>query len=141
MFNKTMLALTAAALIGSASAAFSYEDPESRIGDKYPWLDQTSRTFTARNIGGPYVPVRQVARLDQPYPEDVEARTGDKYPSLEQTAPPTSAARVLNARVSMRQAQRVQYYEDAESRTTQFDSVSPQSRNVEYVSRRVRPRG
>ena len=118
MFNKRLIALTAAVIVGSASAAFSYDDPESRIGDKYPWLDQSSRPILSRNVGGPYVPARQLAGLDQRMVEDVESRVADRYPTLEPNIPPQSAGSILRARVSMRQGQYsvLTSYADPESR-------------------------
>ena len=41
MLNKTIIALTTATVVASASAAFAYEDPENKIGDRYPFLEQT----------------------------------------------------------------------------------------------------
>lgn len=132
MFNKSMIALTAAVIVGSASAAFSYDDPESRIGDKYPFLEQQpSRTIAVRNIGGPYLPVRSTVSLNQPLPEDVEAQIADKYPTLEPAAPPASAASILRTRVAMRQAETslLTIYEDPESRVADkyplLERISP----------------
>ena len=144
MLNKSIIAITAIVVLGSVSAAIAYEDPENRIGDRYSWLDQSSRTYSARNFGGPYVPARQVYSLDQPMIEDVEARIGDRYPALEQTTPRFSAARALNDRVAMRQV-RV-YYEDPAShigdKYPPLGRVSPQRSGGVYVveRRQAKPR-
>ena len=39
MFSKTKIALSAIAILGSASAVFATEVPENRIGDRYPFLE------------------------------------------------------------------------------------------------------
>lgn len=41
MLIKTKIALSALAVVGFASAALAGEVPESRIGDRYPQLEQT----------------------------------------------------------------------------------------------------
>lgn len=96
MFNKTMIALATVAIVGSATAALSYEDPEYKIGDRYPALDQS--TPMARNIGAPYVAGRSTVTWNQAPVEDPEYRLADRYPNLGATVPSVSAARVLAAR-------------------------------------------
>ncbi len=134
--KKLMTALASVTLV--SSMAYAYEDPESRIGDRYPSLDQSSRTVTSRNIGGVYVPALGLARLDQPMSEDVEARVGDRYPRLEQTTPPFSAARVVNARV---EGPAIVYYEDPESRLSDRYPQHPQFARVSSPRSSVVQRG
>ena len=97
MSNKTIIALTAATVLASASAsaAFAYEDPENKIGDRYPFLEQTyqsntsSRAASAR-ISAPrsVMPawafnLNQFSNANQ-YANDVpENKIGDRYPLLE----------------------------------------------------------
>ena len=55
MLNKTMIVLSAAVVLGSASAAFAYEAPENKIGDRYPFLEQvyqpiSASKFAVRNV-------------------------------------------------------------------------------------------
>jgi hypothetical protein len=40
MLNKTMIAVAAGVIFSSASTAIAYEDPENKIGDRYPLLEQ-----------------------------------------------------------------------------------------------------
>ena len=112
MLNKTMISLTAAIVLGSASAAFSYEDPENKIGDRYPFLEQayqpSSSSRTARNV----MP-RQAARFAQYSNEDPENKIGDRYPALELAYQPT-ASKSLGRYVAARQvAASVQYANEA----------------------------
>ena len=48
--NKTLIALSAAALFGSVSAALAYEAPENKIGDRYPVLEQTYAPTAVRPL-------------------------------------------------------------------------------------------
>lgn len=41
MFTKTTIVLSAVLAFGVASAALAAEAPESKIGDRYPFLEQT----------------------------------------------------------------------------------------------------
>ena len=70
MFNKTMITLTAAIVLGSASAAFAYESPENKIGDRYPFLEHVYQANSANRSAGRYLAdrvmmPRQVANLSQ----------------------------------------------------------------------------
>ena len=140
MFSKTITMLAAITIVGTASGAFAYDDPDNRIGDRYPWLDASSRSVAARNIGAPYVPARGLARLDQPMPEDVEARIGDRYPGLERNAAPGGAARLLSARFAMRQSAVAANYDDPAGRISdrypQLERISPQRGGGVYVTAR-----
>jgi hypothetical protein len=112
MTKKIIIALSAI-LIGSASGALAYEDPENKLGDRYPLLEpgyrsvmpSMSRQFASRNpfgnddlenkIGDRYprlepgyrpnlaLTPRQVAGRDRMEIEDPESRIADKYPLLE----------------------------------------------------------
>lgn len=116
MFSKTMIALAAIAIVGSASVALSYEEPEYKLADRYPFLDRSASMV--RNIGAPYVAGRSMVTRNQGPIEDPEYRLADRYPSLEPTAPPATAANVLTARFAMRQAASttLSYAEDPEYR-------------------------
>ena len=114
MFNKTMIALAAAAIVGSVSAALSYEDPEYRLADRYPFLDQSQSAV--RNIGGPYVVGRSMVSLNKSTTEDAEWHIGDRYPTLDTSAPSSTAASVLTTRLAIRQAAATTGSEDPEYR-------------------------
>ncbi len=114
MFNKTMIVLAAAAVVGSASAALSYEEPEYKLADRYPFLDQSQRAV--RNIGAPYVVGRSMVSLNKGTAEDAEWHIGDRYPTLDTSAPSSTAASVLTTRFAIRQAAATTGYEDPEYR-------------------------
>ena len=40
MLTKSMMILSAALIVGSASAGLAYEAPENRFGPNYPWLEK-----------------------------------------------------------------------------------------------------
>jgi hypothetical protein len=98
MLNKTMIMLTAAVVLSSASAAFAYEDPENRLGDRYPFLEQAYQPSQANKYAGRYVTPRQVVTLNQYSNEAVENKIGDRYPSLEQAYQPAATSRYVAAR-------------------------------------------
>ena len=76
--NKTLIALSAAALFGSLSAAQAYEAPENKIGDRYPFLEQTYAPIKSTWVGGTVMP-RQLVQYGNEAPENM---TGDRYPAL-----------------------------------------------------------
>jgi len=120
MLNKTMIAITAAVVLGSSSAAFSYEDVENRIGDRYPFLEQISTPVAANRLGSRNVMVRQVSSLALYSNEDVENKIGDRYPSLEQLASPAPterfAGRYLTSRLATNSISSQYAYDDPENR-------------------------
>jgi hypothetical protein len=75
--KKTMIALSALALLGTTSAAFAIEDPENRLGDRYPFLEQSAaaKVVAVRANAGRLVSV-----------EDPENQIGDRYPHLTMSA-------------------------------------------------------
>lgn len=98
MLNKTLIALSAVALLGTISVA-SANDVETQIGDKYPFLAKGWNPTAAK------------ASTKLAAYEDVESRIGDKYPALE----PSVASRVIALR---RADTRGGAYEEVESRIT-----------------------
>jgi hypothetical protein len=84
MFSKILISLTSAVVLGSASAAFAVEDPESRLADRYPFLEKVA---TTRGAAHKMVIARQsagaLANVEVP-----ENRIGDRYPWLEPGAKP-----------------------------------------------------
>ena len=114
--SKKIIMAAAAILLSSASGVLAYDDPESKISDRYPllepgyhWIPARAAGHVARlsrtavevpenKIGDRYpllepgyhwVPVltpSQVARLDRSAVEDPENRIGDRYPLLKQQA-------------------------------------------------------
>ena len=100
MLNKSIIVLTAAVILGSASAAFAYEDPENRIGDRYPFLEPTVAVNVLK-VAQNRMMVRQTTSGIQIAYDDPENRIGDRYPSLDQTTRSPSgvtAGRYLAAR-------------------------------------------
>ena len=76
--NKTLIALSAVAVLGAVSGAFAYEAPENKIGDRYPFLEQTYKPTTATRIAGG-IALPQQAQYGYQAPENM---IGDRYPSL-----------------------------------------------------------
>jgi hypothetical protein len=99
VLNKILIALTAAAVLGSASAAFAYEDPENRIGDRYPFLEQIANPAATAKFGDRYLMRRQVANLNRFANEEPESKIADRYPFLEpRVAPQRRMTRMVTAR-------------------------------------------
>ncbi len=73
--KKIIMALTAI-LLSSVSGTFAYDDPESKIGDRYPLLERSHRPLFALTSS-------QAARLDRSAVEDPENKLGDRYPLVE----------------------------------------------------------
>ena len=83
MLYKTMIGITAGVILSSASAAFAYEDPENRIGDRYPRLEQKYQPIsvsrsTARQVAPKLAPASVQYSSQAP-----ENKIGDRYPLLE----------------------------------------------------------
>ncbi len=99
--NKTLIALSAAALIGSVSASLAYEAPEDKLGDRFQSLEQTYKPTTARTVGGT-VMLRawhsQTTAAGAP-----EDKLGDRFASLEQVYQPVAASKVAVRKVMHRQ--------------------------------------
>ena len=91
MLNKTMIAITAGVILSSASAAFAYEDPENKIGDRYPFLEQRYTPVAATALRSTNLRVNQISNLAQYAYEAPENRIGDRYPFLEQRYTPVAA--------------------------------------------------
>lgn len=99
MLNKTLIALSAAAIIGSVSTAFAYEAPEHKIGDRYPFLEQTYKPTTqSRFVGGTVMP-RSVAQYGYEAPENM---LGDRYPAFATVYQPIASAKVSTRKVAIR---------------------------------------
>jgi len=82
MITKSIIALSALLVMSSASIAFTDEEPENKIGDRYPLLEQQYKPVVAnktRVMSAPKAP-----KLDQFINEDVDSRIADRYPLLEQ---------------------------------------------------------
>lgn len=97
--NKTLIALSAAAIIGSVSAAFAYEAPEHKLGDRYPFLEQTYKPTTeTRFVGGTVMP-RSVAQYGYQAPEHM---LGDRYQAFATVYQPIAASKVSTRKVAYR---------------------------------------
>jgi hypothetical protein len=90
MFTKYAVTLAALLVFGGTSVAVAIEDPESRIGDRFPFLEKIDRT-AAKPAAIQRGIVRQNAKLDLYRNETVENKIADRYPHLEQAAPPATA--------------------------------------------------
>jgi hypothetical protein len=97
MFTKYGVTLAALLVFGGTSVAVAIEDPENRIGDRYPFLEKVDRT-AARPIGILPVMGRQSTKLDLYRNEVVENKIADRYPHLEQLAGPTSPRQTVRVR-------------------------------------------
>jgi hypothetical protein len=91
MLYKTMIGMTAAVILSSASAAFAYEDPENKIGDRYPFLEQrytpvASATLRSSNLRG-----SRASNFAQYVYEAPENKISDRYPLLEMGYAPATA--------------------------------------------------
>lgn len=99
--NKTLIALSAAALISSVSASLAYEAPEDKLGDRFQFLEQTYKPTTARTFGGTVMPRawhNQATAAGAP-----EDKLGDRFASLEQVYQPVAASKVAVRNVMQRQ--------------------------------------
>ena len=92
MLNKTMIALTAATVLASASAAFAYEAPENKIGDRYPFLEQAYTSASTPKFVRANVMYRQASSFSQYSNEAPENKIGDRYPFLEASYQPSKSA-------------------------------------------------
>src|SRR5476651_113620 len=94
MLYKTMIGMTAAVILSSASAAFAYEAPENRDGDRYPFLEQkytpvASATLRSSNLRG-----SRASNSGQYAYEAPENKISDRYPMLEMGYAPVARNRV-----------------------------------------------
>jgi hypothetical protein len=110
MLTKATIALSALLVASATAAAFAYEDPENRIGDRYPLLEQGARPVQANNIGNRNLIARQFASVDQFSSEDPENRIGDRYPSLEPMARPVATQNFAGRYLVTRMAARADSY-------------------------------
>ena len=86
MLNKTIIVLTSVLTFGSVSASFAYEDPENKIGDRYPFLEQRDSAVTTTKATRTNLVRRQSNQRSgvAAYAvEDPENKIGDRYPFLE----------------------------------------------------------
>ncbi len=93
--TKTTLTLAVAAVIGAATAAIAYEDPEARMGDRYPWLEPGYQSMASR-IAVVTAGSGQAAAVDRLAYQEPENKIGDRYPWLEPVTP--VAARIAAGR-------------------------------------------
>ena len=98
MLNKTLIALSAAVVLGSVSASFGYEAPENKIGDRYPALEQTYKPTTTARVGGTVMP-RQQVQYGYQAPENM---IGDRYPALTTVYQTIASTKVVGPMVAQR---------------------------------------
>jgi len=97
MFSKYTIALTALLLIGGSTIALAYDDPESKISDRYPFLEKVDRS-PATSVGSQFGRTQPRMKLAGFVNEDVESKIADRYPALEQITAPTQSAVVTGPR-------------------------------------------
>src|SRR4029077_12041556 len=77
------LIFAAAAIAISSSAALAYEDPENKIGDRYPFLEQRYTPVAATMLRGTNLRVNRGSNFSQYAYEAPENQISDRYPFLE----------------------------------------------------------
>ena len=82
MSVKSTLTLAALLIVGATATAVAYEDPENKIGDRYPFLEQRYQPVATSSAAAKRMTVSQV---DRHASEDPENKIGDRYPFLEQS--------------------------------------------------------
>ena len=143
MLNRTTIALTAAVALGFAAAAFAYEEPENRIGDRYPFLELAVGPVQANSIGNTNLMVRQFAGVDQFAYEEPENRIGDRYPRLEPMARSISTNKFAGRYLATRYASNLTQiaYEEPENRIgDRYPFLEPQVASQRGSMRRVAAR-
>ncbi len=83
MFSKSTLALSATLIVSATSAAFAYEEPEHRLGDRYAFLAQMQQPVSTNIVAGKRMTIR-TANLSLYTNEVPEHRIADRYFFLEQ---------------------------------------------------------
>jgi hypothetical protein len=116
MLYKTMMGITAAVVLSSASAAVAYEDPENKIGDRYPFLEQRYTPVAATTLRGTNLRVSRASNLGQYAYEAPENKISDRYPLLEMSYAPVAANRVAVRYQSPRLASSSVAYEAPENK-------------------------
>jgi hypothetical protein len=116
MLYKTMMGITAAVVLSSASVAFSYEDPENKIGDRYPFLEQRYTPVAAAALRGINLRVSPASNLAQYANEAPENKIGDRYPLLEIGYAPVTANTLVVRYQAPRAASSSLAYEAPENR-------------------------
>jgi hypothetical protein len=96
MFTKATITLSALILFGVTATAVAYEDPENKIGDRYPTLEQR---YTPVAPGYGAANRTQTSIFDRHMSEDSENKIGDRYPFLEQTYASRSARSLGSVRI------------------------------------------
>jgi len=100
MWNKTLLALAAVSVVGCASTAFA-EDPDNKIGDKYPLLEQRYAPVPTTRAVRTTQKLRQVPNSYTPANDVADDKIGDRYPFLEtRAATQKTPARTARVRAS-----------------------------------------
>src|SRR5712692_7266962 len=93
-----------------ASAAFAYEDPENKIGDRYLHLEQIYTPVSANSLGSRNLMPRQVSNVSQNAYEDPENKIGDRYLHLAQIYTPVSANSLGSRNLMPRQVSKVSQF-------------------------------
>ena len=105
MFTKSVLTLAALLLAGVSTAAVAYEDPENKIGDRYPFLEQQYQPVASKAVRVMSAP--KAPKLNQYINEDVEEKIGDRYPFLEQPIQVTTVGTKSLGRTSSRSVRNI----------------------------------
>jgi hypothetical protein len=116
MLYKTMIGITAGVILSSASVAFAYEDPENKIGDRYPFLEQRYTPAAATTLRGTNLMVSRASSLNQYVSEAPENKISDRYPFLEIAYSSVAAKNVAVRYQALRPASSSVAYEAPENR-------------------------
>lgn len=106
MFTKKAITLAALLIAGATVSAAAYEDPENKIGDRYPFLEQRYTPVATGNVAAKRM---TVSKFDRHASEDPENKIGDRYPFLEQTYAPVSTGN-STARLAAPQVTKLDQY-------------------------------
>ena len=116
MLYKTMIGMTAAVILGSASAAFAYEAIENRDSDRYPFLEQKYTPVAATALRGTNLRISRASNLGQYAYGAPEDKISDRYPLLEMGYAPVAANTVAVRYQSPRLASSSVAYEAPENK-------------------------
>ena len=118
--NRTIIVFAAVSIVSCATAAFAYEDPSNKIGDRYPFLEQRNEAVSTVRLASTTPMLRQVSNSYSYASEDADQKIGDRYPFLEPITRPVAAVgfagRYLTAQQTARSVANAYAYEDADQK-------------------------
>lgn len=130
MLKVIPASITAVMIVGTASAAFAYQDPASRLGDRYPFLEPGYWAMAAERFAVSAAVARRGHSTGQSTYRDPASKLADRYPFLERGYR-TTAARRHAASAAVRQ-RTVKY-----SQVQRRDPASKIGDRYPFLERRV----